>query len=209
MTTARKAPAKRAPRKTAAQKAEELAQSETERAEMIVDYRLQGKPWSSIAKLVNLPVGEAKAIHDAHLREVDREPAELVRAAHRVRLNRYMQGVHAAAKRGDTEAIGDAVKLLKREAELLGLDRPSRVEVGITASSFAERMEKLFVDLGIEVDPEIARRAEIARRVRGDGNLVELPRYPGARVQPVIDADVVEQPNPFDSIPEDEPWSNL
>ena len=50
------------------------------------------------------------------------------KAVQKLRLERMLQAVWPLAEKGDPKAIDSAVKILEREAKLLGLDAPTRLD---------------------------------------------------------------------------------
>jgi len=72
------------------------------------------------------------------LQAENREAAENVRRVELRRLDRMLRGLWKDATEGDTQAIRAALKIMKRRADLLGLDAPERFEQAV---SFAESEE--------------------------------------------------------------------
>lgn len=172
-----------------------------ERRSRVLTMRNAGATYQAIAKQLNISTATARNDLRKALREVISETAEDMLARQRSVLMDLQRVNYPAALGGDKDAQGMVLRVLEHEAKLFGLYAPSRVAVGVTDVEFAEQAASLIKDLGLEPPSEL---------VRGLG---------GAQ-DPVVEAEVVEPPDPdFDPLvddtapdetdPADDGWTNL
>ena len=69
------------------------------------------------------------------------ETAQEVRTLELIRLDALYKGVAADAESGDTDAAGEARKIIKRRCRMLGIDEPE--ELDVTAGTDTETIETL------------------------------------------------------------------
>jgi len=125
------------------------------RRKFVLERRRQGYSYPDIAEAAEeefgterLPSGwdERYAHKDVTraLRKVQadlEETAQEVRTLELIRLDALYKGVAADAESGDTDAAGEARKIIKRRCRMLGIDEPD--ELDVTAGTDAESIEAL------------------------------------------------------------------
>ena len=125
------------------------------RRKFVLEKRRRGYSYSDIAEAATeefgvgrLPSGwdERYAHKDLTraLRKVQadlEETAQEVRTLELIRLDALYKGVAADAEDGDTDAVSEARKIIKRRCRMLGLDEPE--ELDVTASTDTETIETL------------------------------------------------------------------
>jgi len=90
------------------------------------------------------------------------ETAREVRTLELIRLDALYKGVATAAENGDTSAVREARKIIKRRCRMLGIDEPDELDVG---SSFdPEELEALLDALEPFPDARKAAAAALADR---------------------------------------------
>lgn len=100
----------------------------------IIERHWHGESIYSIAESYHITasaVSQRIAASLLEFEEVTRQGADAIIQQHKAILDEAMVALIPQIKAGDTKAINTAVNVLKREAELLGLDRPMRVEQNI------------------------------------------------------------------------------
>ena len=98
-----------------------------ERRRRALELRMKGQSFSDIASQVGYasPSGAYKAVRAALQAEALATVAE-VRQIHTARLEKVLGAIWDAVCRGELRAIDRALRVLDREAKLLGLDRPTQ-----------------------------------------------------------------------------------
>lgn len=101
-----------------------------------LDLRISGKSYRTIGKALGI---SGKTAFDDVKRAMERQRRETNdtldhhRALQLSRLDRAVEGIWPAVKKGDKEAARVLVRLEKRRAELLGLDAPTKHELDLNA----------------------------------------------------------------------------
>ena len=101
----------------------------TERRRRALELRMEGFTFSEIARQVGYasPSGAYEAVSTA-LDSAVVDAADEFRKLHIARLEALLVGLWSAAREGQLGAVDRALKLLDREAKLLGLDLPPQPE---------------------------------------------------------------------------------
>lgn len=97
-----------------------------ERSERIAEalrMRMAGKEAPEIAQRMGVNKTTVYQYIKDGIEATIREPAEAFVALHIMRLEKMFGGVFADAVSGDVKAVAAALKIMEREARLLGLDR--------------------------------------------------------------------------------------
>ena len=89
-----------------------------------MEYRLQGRTFFDIGKALGVTPGRAHQLVDEALAATLQEPAGHLRALALARLEAVMTGVFGKAVNGDTKAVTIVLKIIDRQAKLLGLYEP-------------------------------------------------------------------------------------
>ncbi len=115
--------------------------SALDRQMQALDLRKSGASFAAIAQALNYasPSGAHKAVMSA-IKKVLREPAEEVRTLELERLDRLQMAAWTKAIKGDLRAIDAVLRIMKRRAELLGLDAPARINVEMAVVEEVDRM---------------------------------------------------------------------
>lgn len=125
------------------------------RRKEVIQLREAGATWADIADTIEerhgldaLPNhwGKRYACQDFHralgkVQDEVKERARTVREMELRRLRRMQRGLWQKAVSGDTDAVRTVVRLMKRRANLLGLDEPD--ELDVTAGAEADTLEAL------------------------------------------------------------------
>lgn len=117
-----------------AKSAEERRAAEVERAERlsrIITYRKAGLTITEIASQLGVHKSTVSRQYQAALKGLYTENLEEHRALELARLESMFRKVYPMAMQGHLGAIDRAVKLSKSKRELLGLDMPARVDIGM------------------------------------------------------------------------------
>lgn len=186
------------------------AEDETlwERRMRALTLRNAGATFRQVAEKTGVSPAQARKDVSLALREVVAESAEDMISRQRSILFDIQRANYSAAASGDIDAAKIILSTLEREAKLFGLDAPTRVNVGVSDVEFAEKTATLISSLGLQPPRELATMS--------------------AKVREAIDAEVVDDPLPFDlaepddpddsagvasegtdAPPDDEPWSNI
>lgn len=104
-----------------------------EKERRVVELKEMGLTFDAIAKEVGY-ANASGAWHafERYMERYNALPVERLRQVQGLRLNKLMMGIWTKALRGDPDALDAALKIMKREASLFGLDAPSRSESMIT-----------------------------------------------------------------------------
>jgi hypothetical protein len=113
-----------------------------ERARQALELRKAGVDYRTIAE--RLGYAHASGAYDAvkrALKALTKVPAEELRELECARLDAMLMGVWNAAKAGDDKAIQSVLRIMRRRADLLGLDAPLKREETVTflVETFAEK----------------------------------------------------------------------
>jgi len=102
-----------------------------ERMQLVLNMRLQGKSYRTIAAELNVSVTRAYRIADkafANLCLETQEKTEKVRQQEIARQDYMLSCLWERIEQGDTKAVDSALKIQERRAKLLGLDAPTKVD---------------------------------------------------------------------------------
>jgi hypothetical protein len=142
--------------KSAQKDIEEFELLEKERK--VVELRHMGITYEVIAKQVGY-ASPSGAFH-AYERALARYPKETVEKKRELaesRLERLLAGVWTKALRGETTAIMATLKIFERQAKLMGLDAPQKIETDLTV-----------YDGGDDIDEQVRRFAYLIAQARED-----------------------------------------
>lgn len=131
----------------------------------VLELKLAGITFDRIAEQVGYTDGSAacKAYNRA-LKRTLQEPAQEVREAELLRLDKILSGIWRDAISGDTRAALTAVKVIQERAKLLGLYAPIKTETEITAYMG-----------GTDIDREVERLARLLKSSDGRRNSISEP----------------------------------
>lgn len=106
-----------------------------------LDYRMRGWTYESIAAVMGLSVPYVAKLIKNGLKQSIHEKAETIRAMEVKRLDKMFAHVYEAVLSTpelpgvvNKDAVEVALKIMKRRAELLGLDMPTRIEAKVDAN---------------------------------------------------------------------------
>lgn len=127
-----------------------------EKERKVVELRHMGITYEVIAKQVGYasPSGAFHAYERA-LARYPKETLEKKRELAESRLDRLLAGVWTRALRGETSAILAAIKIFERQAKLVGLDAPQKIETDLTV-----------YDGGDDIDEQVRRFAYLIAQAR-------------------------------------------
>lgn len=121
----------------------------------VLNLRLAGASFTEIARVVGYANhGGAMKAYDRAMKAAIQEPADKLRALHRLRYDALLKGIWVKAAGGDNWCIDRALAILERMAKLDGLDAPTSVNHTITDAMTAE-IQTLAAALGVN-DPDVA-----------------------------------------------------
>jgi hypothetical protein len=129
-----------------------------EKERKVVELRHMGITYEVIAKQVGY-ASPSGAFH-AYERALARYPKETVEKKRELaesRLERLLAGVWTKALRGETTAIMATLKIFERQAKLMGLDAPQKIETDLTV-----------YDGGDDIDEQVRRFAYLIAQARED-----------------------------------------
>lgn len=160
-----------------------------ERERQALELRKAGVTYSVIAD--RLGYKSHQGAHAAVKRALDRiadEPADDLKKIHQERLNTMLMVLWPQVQAGDERAIGQAVRIMDRQAALHGLEAPTRLEVsgGTTTRHVLEiggSKEEFIASLQ-------AHRKALAAETGGD-RITGAP-WPGSDDE-IIEAELVEE----------------
>lgn len=142
--------------KVAQRDAEEFELLKKERK--VVELRHMGITYEVIAEQVGY--ASASGAFHAYERALARYPKETIEKKRDLvesRYERLLSAIWTKALRGDIPAIIAAVKVLEKEAKLLGLDAPQKIQTDITV-----------YDGGDDIDEQVRRFAYLIAQARED-----------------------------------------
>jgi hypothetical protein len=153
-----------------------------ERRQRVVTMRNAGASWDRIAEQLGIAVRMAQSDVDYVMKNLIRIPADQMVQRQRAILLDIIRVEYPAAMDPTSPrhypALEKVLEVLRDERKLFGLDRPTRVELGISEDEFA------------------ARAAELLK-ITGPAPLAELAS--GAKDE-VVDAEVVEAPDSWSNL---------
>jgi hypothetical protein len=133
-----------------------------EKERKVVELRQMGVTYEVIAKQVGY--ASASGAYHAYERALARYPRETVdkkRDLAEARIERLLAGVWTKALRGEIPAIMATIKLFERQAKLLGLDAPQRIENKVEVfegGSLVDEQVRRFAYLIAEIESEDNQR---------------------------------------------------
>jgi len=154
-----------------------------ELTEAALELRRKGNSYRAIARELGVTVPVAhRVVTDALKEQLARtgETAELLIRIHRDRLEAMYLGLQASAEGGNHRGVEVALKLLEREAKLLGLDAPTKQEVKVSYSELSD--EELLAE---------ASRLKLKVELLEGPVTPPLIRLPG---EEVADAEIIPPP---------------
>ena len=101
--------------------------SVSQKQHQAVKLRMQNMTFQEIAENLSVSISQAhRYVQNAlkQLAEQLSEDTKELRALHRQRIDKMAAGLWPAAESGNTQAITTMLKLMEREATLMGLDAP-------------------------------------------------------------------------------------
>lgn len=104
----------------------------TERQREALELRKAGHPYSKIGEELGISAPAAHGLVSKALAAIREESSELAEDVIRLELERLdalLAAVWDAATVGESDKVDRALKIMKRRAELLGLDAPTRQEI--------------------------------------------------------------------------------
>lgn len=131
-----------------------------ERRQQAFELRKSGQSYRAIGESLGVTHTTARRYVDRILDDLHAQTiasAERYRALQLERLNDMMLALWPAVKRGDTAAIREARGLMEREAKLLGIDSPTRIDLAVL-------MRKLADEEGMDPEDAVAEAERIAGR---------------------------------------------
>lgn len=139
--------------------------SALDRQMQALDLRKSGASFAQIAQALGYatPSGAHKAVMSA-IKKTLREPAEEVRTLELERLDRLQMAAWTKAIKGDLRAIDAVLRIMKRRAELLGLDAPARINVEMAVVEEVDRMIEAGVLSEADRAAAVAEAEAILRR---------------------------------------------
>ena len=103
----------------------------TQKRAQAMSFRLQGRTFEQIGRALGVTPGRAHQLVDEAMAATLQEPAERLRGLQLARLETAMRGIFGKVMKGDTKAIGPFLKIMDRQAKLLGLyELPKEVRGG-------------------------------------------------------------------------------
>lgn len=89
-------------------------------------------------------------------------PADELRTVHRMRLETMLSAIWWAVRNGDNKAIETALRIMEREAKLIGLDAPIRMDYRHTIIDEARRVAQ---EQGLDEEAVIAEAERLLGKV--------------------------------------------
>jgi hypothetical protein len=121
-----------------------------------LNARLGAASYQAIGEKLGVSAMTAWRRVQSALKKTIQEPADAVRKMELARLDRVFLAIFSSAAAGDAKAIDTVLKIMKRRAELLGLDVPQRHEVAGLESLGAPQVHIYIPDnsRGIPLTPD-------------------------------------------------------
>jgi len=127
-----------------------------ERQQQALNLRIAGASFDQIARQVGYASrGAARNAVLAILKRREQEPADELRKMEGERLDRLQLGLWNQAANGDREAIDRLLRLMKRRADLFGLDAPAKIEQTGKDGGPMEVVRRIVWDDGSGSDSEV------------------------------------------------------
>lgn len=176
-----------------------------ERRLRALTMRNAGATFQRIADQMGLSAATVRNDVRMALREVVSETAEDMVARQRSILLDMTRSLYPNALQGDLDAQKQIIRILDHEAKLFGLYAPTRVNVGVSDTEFAEQAAELIAQLGLEPPRELMRGVRRPEAIPGEVLDVETAEIgQGGAVPPVTEA---QRAGGGDT--DSGPWSNL
>jgi hypothetical protein len=141
----------------------------TNRQQQALALHKAGAGYQAIADRLGYagPSGAYKAVEPA-LRKTLQQPADEPRGLELERLDRMQVAIWDKAIAGNLRAVDRVLKIMRRRAQLLGLDAPRQVavSVGVTVQQMAEKMAARY---GLDVAEVLTEAEWILAEMRGEG----------------------------------------
>ena len=135
-----------------------------ERERKVLEARLLGLPWETIAKEVGY--ASAGAAYNAYSRALVRtlrEPAEEIRQQELERLDRMMTRFYNDAIRtGNPASASTTLRIMERRAKLLGLDAPTKID---------SKSEMTIYSGGGDIDAAVEELRKVLAERAGDSTI--------------------------------------
>jgi hypothetical protein len=99
----------------------------------VVELRMSGATITQICERLGIGRATAQRHIEKAMADVQADiagPAEQVKRMHYARLERLLLGAWGNAAKGDNQSIDRIIKILERQAKLLGLDAPTKLAHG-------------------------------------------------------------------------------
>ena len=111
----------------------------------VMQLRLSGHSYDSIAQLLGLPRSRVVRIVERELDRAYREPVEMLLQLELDRLDALMRAYWDAALAGDGEAADRVLRIMDRRARYLGLDRQDTVQedLGKAVLALVSRLQEM------------------------------------------------------------------
>lgn len=131
-----------------------------QRRNMAIDLRRAGVPIDTIASRLNYPTPtHAQRDIDLLVSSVLKTPQDEMRGLEALRLDYLTLVLWPEAKKGNSRAIDQVVKIMERRAKLFGLDAPVQVEQ-ITLDGIENEIKKLEQEMGKKTRRRVRKSAE-------------------------------------------------
>lgn len=134
----------------------------SERKAEALALRKQGYDYATIGRTLEPPCTPQNAhkLVASALRELVPDQAAELREMMGARLDDLLIGVWDRALKGDTFAIGDAMKIMERQARLQGLDAPQKQEVDLSVNEAKSTLERKLSTMADRLRARAAAMAE-------------------------------------------------
>lgn len=100
-----------------------------ERRKIVLEMRKSGASYRQIAEYLGVSEYQVSSYLDTALRQLIAEDVESVRKIELGRLDTMLQGIWSRAIKGELPAVDRALHIMKRRAEIMGLDAPKRIDL--------------------------------------------------------------------------------
>lgn len=149
-----------------------------ERRTKVMFLRNAGATLQAIAKEVEVSVTTVRKDLALVRRDINNEQPTDVIARHRAVIFDVQRANYPAMMRGDVKAATVILKALHREANLLGLDAPTRILAGVSDVEFSNEAARL-IERITALDPATLRELErVNRRHTADATIIDADTAP-------------------------------
>lgn len=123
----------------------------------VMDLRRTGMSFTRIAELTGY-ADHSGAIqsYERSMKLILKEPTEAVRDLALARLDELLTVAYSKAMAGDLQALQVSLKILERQARLLGLDAPTKVQQEVTTWSGDGEIDAAVRELSAELAKRVA-----------------------------------------------------